>query len=535
MSEPAKQSKISEHIEIVCADCGLPVAGAKPRSDVTRYLSDISRCSCNKVASTSLSAPQTGSMSIEHAALVVGDRFEVLAFLGQGGMGSVFKVNDRHLNKILAVKILNPQLVQDSQSVKRFEQEAKAAIALTHAHLAAVYEYGIGKDNTPFLIMDYLEGTTLDELLKKEGSLDYKRAIDLIAQICEAIAYAHSKGVIHRDIKPSNIIITQPGNGIEFAKLFDFGIAKVLPDQAIDFTQDMTQTGEIFGSPLYMSPEQCKGLSVDQRSDLHAIGCVLFKAVTGSHPFEGKNFIDTVVQIITVPAPSFSKLKLDFKIPSTLEQVIMRCLAKEPAMRYRSASALQTDLERVRDGKAISVTKRERDLENKRAITILATLAGVFLMAISLPPLLKAIAPAPTAPNTVPTDPYSDAERLDSLSFSYFMKGDYERAIPLLEFGINTYKKNGRTKVGSGREDNYLAENLAHIGTCYLKLHKYDKAIPYYRDALKLFQQWGNYPGGLMTPTVNEYAEVLRALNRKAEAEQMLDEYKRTNNISKIP
>lgn len=531
-----KEQKIKEasDVELVCADCGLPIAGERPRTDVTRYLSDISRCSCRGSAEpSSQSIAGQGRVSLEEASSILAERFDVIEFLGEGGMGSVFKARDKNLRRIVAVKILNPRLIHDQQSVKRFEQEARAAIALTHAHLAAVYEYGIGSNNTPFLVMDFLEGSTLEDLLKVEKWLDYKRAIDIFIQICEAVHYAHLKGVIHRDIKPSNIIVMRKSAGVEFAKLFDFGIAKVLPNQGIDFTQDMTQTGELFGSPLYMSPEQCKGFAVDGRSDIHALGCVMYKALAGVHPYEGKNFVDTVVKIITTDPAKISQLAPG-RIPANLEQVIMRCLSKDAEYRYQNAAELQADLERIRDGKPIKSFKQKPASAGKLkqivliGSSIVALVAGVFIFGT-----VSGIGPG--ARTTVPTNPYGDAERLDSLAYSYYVKGDYARAIPLLEFGVNTYKKNGKTKVGNGREDNYLAENLAHIGECYLKLGKFSQAVPYYRDSLKIFQQWGNYPGGMMGQAVTQYAEVLRGLKKDAESQKMLDEFHNFNNIKNIP
>ena len=383
--------KEMKEVELICADCGLPIAGEHPRTDVTRYLSETSRCQCHRngndkgktsesnsasaasdsnssSSSTSSQSPNKArsstsahlamavkvGFSLDDAAEVLGERFEVIDFLGQGGMGSVFKAREKSTGTIFAVKLLNPQLVHDEQSVRRFEQEAKAAMHLTHAHLTAVYEYGVGKDDTPYLVMDYLEGTTLETLLESENHLDSNRAINLFSQLCEAISYAHLKGVIHRDIKPANIMVMQRGEGVEYAKLFDFGIAKVLPNQAIDFTQDMTQTGDLYGSPLYMSPEQCKGLPLDERTDLYSLGCVIYKSITGKHPFEGKNFVDTVVKIITTEAAPASTVNPSEKLPKGLDQVVARCLAKDPAFRYRNASLLQDDLERVRDSKLIS-------------------------------------------------------------------------------------------------------------------------------------------------------------------------------------
>lgn len=528
--------KLKEQVktELVCSDCGLPIAGDVPRTDVTRYLAETSRCQCrrfedkakdeaNGAGKGTATVPKMAiavkvGFSNDEAAEILGERFTILSFLGQGGMGSVFKVKERATDKIFAVKLLNPQLMHDEHSVKRFEQEARAALHLTHAHLAAVYEYGIGKDGTPFLVMDYLEGVTLDQILQNENHLDPVRAVNLFIQICEAISYAHFKGVIHRDIKPANIMVMQPSPGLDYAKLFDFGIAKVLPDQAIDFTQDMSQTSDLCGSPLYMSPEQCKGLTLDPRTDVYSLGCVMYKALTGKHPFEGKNFVDTVVRIVTTEPEPLSTAQLKSSLPQGLEKVVARCLSKDPDSRYGSAALLQADLERIRDGKPVSTTPSVRKtadenkkIQSKRNLLIITALIAVAACVMSV--------------LFVPMNPHKDAENLDGLSYKYYNQGKYDQAIPLLEFGIKTYTK----------QDSFLADNYNHLGKCYLKLKQYEKAVPNYKDSLKLYKQWGNYPGSQMGEAVRDYAEVLRNLNRSEEADTMVKEFQRTNTINNIP
>lgn len=547
--------QLREEVQVICADCRLPIAGSKPRTDVTRYLSETSRCQCNRADSaqgTDGAPPESRSrvgiklqisISMEDAAEILGDRYEIMAFLGQGGMGSVFKVRDRELQTILAVKILNPNLVQHEDSVKRFDLEARASMQLTDPHLAAVYSYGMGKNQTPYLVMDYLEGTTMDHLLKQQNHLDPGRALDLFIQICQGLEQSHSKGVVHRDIKPSNVMITHPSPGVEFAKIFDFGIAKVMPNQAIDLTGDLTITGELLGSPLYMAPEQCQEGVVDQRTDVHSLGCLMYKTLTGVHPFEGKNILETVSRIITAPAPSLQEVRPDLKLSSSLNAVVLKCLEKKSENRYQTVAALKSELELIRDGKKPVVTevalKRARR-ENTTSIVLISVICLLGLAAVTLTLLFNCFPssrpmPPVTSPATIPTDVYQDAERLDQLSYTYFAQGDYERAIPLLEFGIKTYKANGKKMVGAGREDNYLAENLSHLGKCYLMLHKYREAQAPYRESLKMFQRWGNYPGGMMSEAVYDYASVLTASGRKAEADSMLSDYKRNNNLTTIP
>lgn len=544
-----EELKKKEEVELICPDCRLPIAGTRPRTDVTRYLADLSRCRCREAALAQDDTQCEGArvpeqteitikvaFSSEDAGEILKDRFKVLSFLGRGGMGSVFKVEELSTGKIFAVKLLNPQMINDEHSVKRFEQEAKAAMHLTNANLAAVYEYGVGKNGTPFLVMDYLEGETLDQLLKKETLLGWRRAIDIFIQLCEAVNYAHSSGVLHRDIKPGNIMLTHPTTDMDFVKLFDFGIAKALPGQAIDLTQDMTQTGEIFGSPLYMSPEQCKGLAVDERGDIYSLGCVMYKTLTGKNVFEGKNFIDTVLKIVGTEAVELDILKSE--LPASLLEILSRCLSKDPEYRYKNAALLQADLERVRDGQRISRMKSAprqssgRRSSSKRPfliarIALLLVVIGAFLFNSGL---------KHQPPPVVPLDQYNDAQRLDSLSYGYFSQGKYEQAIPLLEFGIKTYKEDGKKAMNSGgREDNYLAENYSHLGKCYLMLKRYKEAVPYYQESLRMFCKWGNYSGSMMPEAVNDYAEVLRGLGKSSDAEKMLQDFQQHNNLTKVP
>ena len=552
-----KQETAQQQVEIVCADCGLPVAGSVPRTDVTRYLSESSRCQCrqsSQVGGEQAGAPSSATgrtvrlvtdLSVADAEEILNDKFEVLDFLGQGGMGSVFKAREKSTGTIFAVKLLNPSLVQHEDSRKRFEREAKASMQIHDANVAAVYSYGIGHNETPYLVMDFLEGKTLDQLLKEAQQLDYKRALDLSIQICDGLEQAHSRGVVHRDLKPSNIMITTPSPGVEFAKIFDFGIAKVMPGQAIDLTVgDMTRTGDICGSPLYMAPEQVQDNNVDQRSDIYALGCVMYKALTGIHPFEGKNVLDTVAKILTSEAPPLNVAAPGSHIPDSLSYVVEKCLSKAPGRRYGSAAELRIDLEKIRDGQTLKRPNTGIPRRNYAVIGLMGIITliisvivtGLAVVSIFNPQSPNGtVAPIAASKSTTPTDPYQDAERLDQLSYSYFVKGDYERAIPLLEFGIKTYKANGAKKVGIGREDNYLAENLSHLGKCYLKLGKFSEAAKPYKESLEIFRRWGNYGGGMMSEAVNDYAEVLRNTGRSTDADEMLREYAANNNLNRVP
>lgn len=294
-----------------------------------------------------ISAPEKGD---QESLPCLGEDYEVLGQIGRGGMGSVYKVRDRKLDRILAFKLLDRTLAEDQVALKRFEQEAAAASQLDHDNLVAVYGHGRTHDGTPYLVMDYLEGKNLSEVLKEEGTMEPGRALSIFQQIAEALRHAHEKNVIHRDIKPTNIILTRTESGVEIARIVDFGIAKVMP-AANRETHDLTETGEVFGSPHYMSPEQCLGFMLDQRSDIYSLGCLMYEALTGDSPFAGANPIQVVVKHINEDPVKFPASITTGSIAKKLERAVLHCLEKDKNNRYQSASDLIKDLDLIKAGK----------------------------------------------------------------------------------------------------------------------------------------------------------------------------------------
>ena len=222
----------------------------------------------------------------EHERPAIAAQFEVLELIGKGGMGAVYKVYDKELDKIFAVKLMQQDLAKDQVAQKRFEQEVEASCQLTHQNLIATYGHGKTADGTPYLVMEYVPGEALSDLLIREGPLEAARALRLWRQICGALEHAHKNGVIHRDLKPTNVIISRANDGTETARLLDFGIAKIISATSRE-THNLTETGTVFGSPQYMSPEHCLGFKMDERSDIYSLGCTLYYAVTGKVPFPG--------------------------------------------------------------------------------------------------------------------------------------------------------------------------------------------------------------------------------------------------------
>lgn len=526
-----------EKIELrtVCDVCGKPIAN-KAKSDVTRYLSFESRCTCvpEDVAAKENAAmvaaageeEQVESKALDLAAAEnLGERYEVLEQLGEGGMGAVYKVRDKELGKTFAVKMLRPQLVEDGTARKRFEQEAQAASNLTHANLVAVYDYGMGTKGSPYIVMDYLDGKSLGDILQKQGYLDVPRAVDIFVQCAEAIAHAHRKGVIHRDIKPNNIIVEANPNGTDFVKIVDFGIAKILPTSS-EKTRDLTQTGDIFGTPLYMSPEQCLGNKLDAHSDIYAFGCVMYEALTGIAPFNDQNPIKIILKHVNEDAKPISKLANDYSVPADLEYVVLRCLQKDPENRYENMDTLVKDLEAIRDHQPIKrvawkssadPAKKQKPVSYFAKLTAFAAI--IFVAAIWFLPK--------QAPSL---DGYNDALSFDTKSYQYFVSGQYDQAAPLLQFGVATYEKKIAQMKAEGkdvrREEALLADNLQHLGKCYMMMEQYEKAAPYYERALEIYDKFGMYTGSMMPEAIRDYGTVLKKLGRTEDLQGLSTKYK---------
>jgi len=221
----------------------------------------------------------TTSTIVLRAGQLVGGRYEIISELGRGGMGIVYRVKQIYLNQQYAVKILDKRIMSTT-AIRRFQQEARASVSLNHQSIIKVLDFGMFDDDTPFLAMELVVGETLADRLKRVGPMSTNEAARFFIPVCEALAYAHSKSVVHRDIKPSNIMIVHgavPGTAGS-VKIVDFGIAKLTSFEEGGI-QSLTRTGEVFGSPLYMSPEQCMGQPVDHRADAYSLGCVMFGSI----------------------------------------------------------------------------------------------------------------------------------------------------------------------------------------------------------------------------------------------------------------
>ncbi|WP_410637762.1 Stk1 family PASTA domain-containing Ser/Thr kinase [Amycolatopsis sp. lyj-346] len=274
---------------------------------------------------------------------LLSNRYELGETLGYGGMSEVHHGHDVRLGREVAIKILRADLARDPQFLERFRREAQNAAALNHPAIVAVYDTGEANAEfgpLPYIVMEYVEGRTLRDIVKTEGPMSQKRAMEVMADVCAALDFSHRHGIVHRDVKPANVMITKNGA----VKVMDFGIARAMHDGQ----SAMTQTAAVIGTAQYLSPEQARGESVDARSDVYAAGCVLYELITGEPPFTGDSPVAVAYQHVREDpsAPS----SVNPAVAPELDAVVLKALAKGPANRYQSAAEMRSDLVRTLSG-----------------------------------------------------------------------------------------------------------------------------------------------------------------------------------------
>jgi serine/threonine protein kinase len=316
---------------------------------------------------------------------VVGGRYEVISRLGEGGMGQVYLVNQIFLKKEFALKTIDKGRLSDI-AIRRFQQEARTVFSLAHPSIIAVNDFGVLDDQTPFLVMELVKGETLGERLKRTGCLTLEQAIPIFVQACFGLAYAHECGVVHRDIKPNNIMLLKgmPLGTEGSLKILDFGIAKFTAHEGGEM-QALTRTGEIFGSPLYMSPEQCTGARVDHRADIYSLGCVFFEALTGAPPCVGESALATMMKHQTEKASTLKEASLGADFPKAIEDIVAKMLAKSPDDRYQNLGSVAHDLGALRRGDTISAAAQSTlDKSPDQKVTMTRTRFYALILGIAL-------------------------------------------------------------------------------------------------------------------------------------------------------
>ncbi len=318
------------------------------------------------------------SNSVHQEATLIADRYEVIEKLGEGGTGAVYLALHIVLKKKLAIKLLRKDLIEDLHLVERLRREAQACALLSHPNIISVFDFGVTGNGFPFIVMEYLEGRSLERVLKKTGKIEPGRLVKLAIQVCSGLQAAHEKAIIHRDLKPSNLLLSDSASGEETVKILDFGIAKA----DIPGGQHLTQTGDVIGSPAYMSPEQIHGKPIDGRSDIYSLGCVMYEMLTGVPLFRGETLMSTLQANLDGGPPALVPGKDDPANLENLYKIIVKCVEKEKEDRYDSIDLVKHDLAAVLPD--ATGQKRVSGIPHLVLIPSVAALFLLVLLAISL-------------------------------------------------------------------------------------------------------------------------------------------------------
>lgn len=320
-------------------------------------------------------------------------KYEIKGHIGQGGMGVVYKAIDLLLGRPVAIKFLKGKSGISQMEMSRFQQEAKAIASLDHTNIIRVHEMSVTEDGDPYFVLEYVEGHALSSEIRGKKQLPLERALSIVSQVCDALQHAHNKGVIHRDIKPSNLMIVPQEDGTDVVKLLDFGIAK---RNAVDEETllKLTKTGELFGSPHYMSPEQCNGKDIGGQSDIYSLGVVLFELICGVPPFSGQSPFDTLDKHKNAPTPSVAGYRPDLPNSEMVDELLGKMMAKEPSERIQQPQEVKVAIQailknlEVDRSPALKLFMEGQSVTRKKAtvltICCIITLLGLVAFAFSI-------------------------------------------------------------------------------------------------------------------------------------------------------
>ncbi|MBX9568050.1 MAG: serine/threonine protein kinase [Candidatus Obscuribacterales bacterium] len=393
-------SKVTPQVKAKCAQCGKDIRN----SFAAWMFPKRTTCQCNTRAEARTTIESRAPAVLKtaddpQAASMIGktidNRYQILSHIGTGGMASVYRVRDVNTGKLFALKMIVAHLAEHSVLIRRLANEAEAIAVLSHPGICRLHHVGETEEKVPYMVMDLIEGESLDDILRRQGPLSYSTALEIFIQAAEALSHAHANNITHRDLKPSNIIITKTNtftgtNSQDETKLketnsaailskpftlsiVDFGIAKISDEQRVSATK-LTQTGELIGSPLYMSPEQCRGDQLDGRSDIYSLGCVMYELISGRTPFEGDAPVKIILKHLLEEATPLNSES------QNLNHVVSRCLAKEASDRYQSCDELVQDLKSIENGAQIAPYKPKKLASQKKTWMTAASIAATVLV-----------------------------------------------------------------------------------------------------------------------------------------------------------
>lgn len=371
----------------LCLKCNKLIVKLSEQGSLTNFLFQSNRCHCKvpqpaKDAGRQLTTRFKGDSNLEKRRIfraakltrvagsrkqlaetieegqVVAGTYKLLDKIGEGGMGSIYKAKHIALGRTCAVKFLNPGLLS-RDSFERFQEEARISASLNHPSICTIYDLGLHQGLLPYFAMDFIKGSNLEEVVHRHGPLSSGAALELYAEICEALAYAHRRSIIHKDLKPANFMLFHETNGKMGVKILDFGIAEFSDKESQENQEDGQAVSEVSGSAAYMSPEQFRGEKLDKRTDIYSIGASIYETLTGTPPFDYYDYESLEeAHLNEDPETMSERTGLDF--PSQVEAIVAKCLKKSPADRYQNASELVIDLRRVLEGKALQFARAPR-------------------------------------------------------------------------------------------------------------------------------------------------------------------------------
>jgi tetratricopeptide (TPR) repeat protein len=327
----------------------------------------------------------TAEINLKDPGTNVAGRFRLQEKIGSGGMAHVYKAVQLSTGREVAIKFISE--IGDVSGVSkiqvdRFKSECSSIAKMSHPNIVSVLDFGVD-EGQPYIVMDYVDGSNLAGLIER-SPLQFEYLLRIMKAVCDGLSHAHSKGIIHRDLKPSNIMIAKESSGQTIVKIVDFGIAKqsAPPEASQQGRPALTRSGELLGSPVYMSPEQCMGHSLDQRSDIYSLGCSMFEALTGKLPFSGTTNMEIIVQRMTVPPLTLTEAQPNVEFPDSVERIIKKTLEREPEKRYQSVLDLRADIEAVLQDQHIlpSALPRKTKLWWLIGSTTALMVSGVVLM-----------------------------------------------------------------------------------------------------------------------------------------------------------
>ncbi len=355
---------------------------------------------------------------------IIGDKYEIVSTLGAGGFGNVYRALHMQFGRVVAIKVLKTTLLDESDGFLRLEREAKSLNAIKHKNIVSLYGHGIWQ-NTPYMVMEFVAGKSLDDILHMRKQLAPEEVVALMAQIFAGLSCAHASGVVHRDLKPSNIMLIPTDDLTSSVKIIDFGLAKLMPGYGIG-SQKLTETGYALGTCHYMAPEQCLGGTIDHRADIYSAGCIFYQCLTGKLPFDADDNVAVMFRHINEQPLPIAGQAANKPLLKALQVVLDNCLSKNPDDRYSTADEARADIQQISDGNLTSVTRfsapyvspvsKRTTQQDLRGVSIIA------LAAVGLLGLFMLVGKWPLVP--------SSSRDSSELAIELFRKWNYKVANP---------------------------------------------------------------------------------------------------------